>query len=184
MVASAHQKLQRPRDLAETHRTGQEGLPADQAVPKRRALRTNGSVKEVCGLGAFKHSGRFCQGPQKRIQAVSLRGTGKLRRIDNIDHYLCPPRLHEGTDRCQFAERSGPNQQNDNGLDKKAELAKILLACQQLLTDDYRPTTNWLPPSSSGLGYQVLILETGVRLPLGVFFAEKAKNRAGEQLKR
>ena len=25
------------------------------------------------------------------------------------------------------------------------------------------------PPSSSGLGYQVLILETGVRLPLGVF---------------
>lgn|GEM_PF-1534013 len=27
-----------------------------------------------------------------------------------------------------------------------------------------------LPPSSSGLGYQVLILETGVRLPLGVFF--------------
>ncbi len=26
-----------------------------------------------------------------------------------------------------------------------------------------------MPPSSSGLGYQVLILETGVRLPLGVF---------------
>ena len=29
---------------------------------------------------------------------------------------------------------------------------------------------NISPPSSSGLGYQVLILETGVRLPLGVVF--------------
>jgi hypothetical protein len=28
-----------------------------------------------------------------------------------------------------------------------------------------------VPPSSSGLGYQVLILETGVRLPLGVWVA-------------
>ena len=27
----------------------------------------------------------------------------------------------------------------------------------------------FLPPSSSGQGYQVLILETGVRSPLGVF---------------
>ena len=31
---------------------------------------------------------------------------------------------------------------------------------------------NILPPSSSGLGYQVLILETGVRLPLGVVFID------------
>jgi hypothetical protein len=41
----------------------------------------------------------------------------------------------------------------------------------------------FLPPSSSGLGYQVLILETGVRLPLGVFFPTiVGKNGAGEHL--
>ena len=37
------------------------------------------------------------------------------------------------------------------------------------------------PPSSSGLGYQVLILETGVRVPVGVLKHEprRLKNRRG-----
>ncbi len=34
-----------------------------------------------------------------------------------------------------------------------------------------------MPPSSSGLGYQVLILETGVRLPLGVSGAVPGSRR-------
>ncbi len=39
-----------------------------------------------------------------------------------------------------------------------------------LLKRDTNDEIRFLPPSSSGLGYQVLILETGVRLPLGVVF--------------
>ena len=43
----------------------------------------------------------------------------------------------------------------------------------------WKPIACFRPPSSSGLGYQVLILETGVRLPLGVWRSVDDMRRRG-----